>query len=78
MCTIEKFDTFRDLCKHVVKDLKDNKIIALFQDKSEFGPRALGNRSILVNPIIDNKDYLNSKIKYREEWRPYAPIVIEE
>ena len=75
---IEKFDTFRDLCKHVVKDLKDNKVIAWFQDKSEFGPRALGNRSLLVNPIFDNKDYLNSEVKYREFWRPYAPIVIEE
>ena len=64
--------------KYVVKDLKDNKVIAWFQDKSEFGPRALGNRSLLVNPIFDNKDYLNSKVKYREYWRPYAPMVIEE
>ena len=75
---IEKFNNFCDLCKHVVKDLKDNKVIAWFQDKSEFGPRALGNRSLLVNPIIDNNDYLNSEVKYREFWRPYAPIVIEE
>ena len=75
---IEKFDSFLELCKRVVKDLKDNKTVGWFQDKSEFGPRALGNRSLLVNPIIDNKDYLNKKVKYREYWRPYAPMVIEE
>ena len=74
----EKFDDFLDLCKRVVKDLKDNKVVAWFQDKSEFGPRALGNRSLLVNPIFDNKDYLNNEVKYREYWRPYAPMVIEE
>ena len=74
----EKFDSFLELCKRVVKDLKDNKTVGWFQDKSEFGPRALGNRSLLVNPIIDNKDYLNKKVKYREYWRPYAPMVIEE
>jgi len=69
---------FLELCQWVVEDLKENKVVAWFQGKSEFGPRALGNRSILVNPIFDNKDYLNSKVKYREYWRPYAPIVIEE
>ena len=74
----KKYDEFLDLCKHVVKDLKDNKVVAWFQDKSEFGPRALGNRSLLVNPIFDNKDYLNNEVKYREYWRPYAPMVIEE
>lgn len=74
----EKFDNFLELCKRVVKDLKDNKTVGWFQDKSEFGPRALGNRSLLVNPIIDNKDYLNKEVKYREYWRPYAPMVIEE
>ena len=78
MLKYKKYDDFLELCKYVVKDLKDNKVIAWFQDKSEFGPRALGNRSLLVNPIFDNKDYLNNKIKYREYWRPYAPMVIEE
>ena len=74
----EKFDNFLSLCKRVVEDLKDNKVVAWFQDKSEFGPRALGNRSLLVNPIFDNKDHLNNNVKYREYWRPYAPMVIEE
>ena len=78
MLKYRKFNDFLDLCQYVVKDLKDNKVIAWFQDKSEFGPRALGNRSLLVNPIFDNKDYLNNEVKYREYWRPYAPMVIEE
>ena len=78
MLKYKKFDIFLELCQCVVKDLKNNEVIAWFQDKSEFGPRALGNRSLIVNPIFDNKDYLNSNIKYREYWRPYAPMVIEE
>ena len=70
------FDDF-DL-NMIVDCLLKNKIIAWFQDGSEFGPRALGNRSILANPTVDNKDYLNEKIKYREYWRPYAPIMLEQ
>ena len=78
MLKYEKLDNFLELCQRVVGDLKDNKVVAWFQDKSEFGPRALGNRSLLVNPIFDNKDYLNNEVKYREYWRPYAPMVLEE
>ena len=75
----KKFDEFLSLCQCVVKDLKDNKVIAWFQGRSEFGPRALGNRSLIVNPIFgENKDYLNNRIKHRESWRPYAPMVLEE
>lgn len=74
----KKYKTFYDLCKTVAQDLVDNKVVAWFQNKSEFGPRALGNRSILVNPIIDNKDHLNNNIKYRETWRPYAPVILVE
>jgi carbamoyltransferase len=73
-----KFNSFLELCQCTVEDLKNNKVIGWFQDKSEFGPRALGNRSLLVNPIFDNKDYINSEVKHREYWRPYAPMVIEE
>jgi len=74
-----KYDNYLDLCNRVAEDLKNNKIVAWFQGQSEFGPRALGNRSILANPTIGkNKEYLNASIKYREEWRPYAPMVLEE
>ena len=73
------FEDFNKLCQLIVEDLLENKIIGWFQGKSEFGPRALGNRSILANPIIkDNKDYINERVKHREGWRPYAPIMLEE
>ena len=72
------YKNFDELCEVVVDKLEDNKIIGWFQGKSEFGPRALGNRSILANPTFDNKDYINDEIKHRESWRPYAPIMLEE
>ena len=73
---VEDFDR---LCEKVVDDLCDQKIVAWFQDAGEFGPRALGFRSILADPRnTDIKDYLNNKVKHREWWRPYAPIVLEE
>lgn len=57
----------------------DQKVIGWFQGRMEFGPRALGNRSILAdarNP--ENKDVVNMKIKFRESFRPFAPSVLEE
>ena len=61
------------------QDLEQGKILGWFQGRSEFGPRALGNRSILANPRIKNiKDKLNSKIKFREEFRPFAPAILFE
>ena len=72
------YDDFDVLCEVVVDKLEENKIIGWFQGKSEYGPRALGNRSILANPTFDNKDYINDEIKHRESWRPYAPIMLEE
>lgn len=60
----------------LVNDLTSGKIIGIFQNTSEHGPRALGNRSIICDPIIANmKDTLNSKVKFREWFRPFAPIV---
>ncbi|SHF91939.1 carbamoyltransferase [Vibrio gazogenes] len=59
--------------------LADGKIIAWFQGKAEFSPRALGNRSILADPRVpDLKRELNLKIKYRESFRPFAPVILEE
>lgn len=59
--------------------LADGKIIGWFQGRSEFGPRALGNRSILADPrFLKMKDEINARIKFREEFRPFAPAVIEE
>jgi len=59
--------------------LKEGKIVGWFQGASEFGPRALGNRSILCKPYpAEMKDYLNNRVKFREEFRPFAPSVMLE
>jgi carbamoyltransferase len=69
-----------ELIDAVAKHLSEGAVVGWFQGKSEFGPRALGNRSILMDPRNPNaKDLLNLKIKRREEFRPFAPsILIEE
>lgn len=59
--------------------LYNQEVIGWFQGRSEIGPRALGNRSILADPTFSQmRDYINLKIKYRETFRPLAPVVIEE
>ncbi len=68
----ELFDT-------VALALTDGKVLGWFQGRAEFGPRALGNRSILVDPRrADAKDLLNAKIKRRESFRPFAPSILQE
>lgn len=67
------------LTKNIAEKLANNEIVGWFQGRTEFGPRALGNRSILANPCNPNiKGLLNSKVKKREPFRPYAPAVLEE
>ncbi|MCP4198480.1 MAG: carbamoyltransferase [Proteobacteria bacterium] len=64
--------------KLAAKMIADGLIIGWFQGRGEFGPRALGNRSILADPRrADMKDLLNSRVKFRESFRPYAPSVLE-
>lgn len=68
-----------NISNDVAQLLIKNKCVGWFQDKAEFGPRALGNRSILVDPRkAKNKDLVNSKIKFRESFRPFAPSALEE
>jgi carbamoyltransferase len=65
--------------KEVAQAISDGKIVGWFQGKSESGNRALGNRSILADPRNPKiKDIINSKIKLREDFRPFAPSVLEE
>ena len=67
------------LISFIADKLYRNKIVGVLRGRSEIGPRALGHRSILANPMWQGmKDYLNSKVKHREDFRPFAPIVIEE
>ena len=59
----------------VAKILAEEKIVALFQGRMEFGPRALGCRSILASPLrAEMKDVINRRIKFRESFRPFAPV----
>lgn len=72
-------DDEQDLCCRTARLIADGYIIGWFQGRMELGPRALGNRSILAdarNPGM--KDMVNSKIKFREAFRPFAPSVMEE
>ena len=75
-----KFKFFSDknkLNSLIAKKIFENKIVGLFNGKMEFGARALGNRSIIANPCNPNiKDIINSKIKRRENFRPFAPAIL--
>lgn len=68
-----------ELCNQVAQLIADGKVIGWFQRRMEFGPRALGNRSILADARNENMQlHLNLKIKNRESFRPFAPAVLEE
>ena len=78
-CSFEKITDDQILNKTVAKAISDGKVIGWFQGKMEWGPRALGNRSILGDPRrSDMKDILNLKIKRRESFRPFAPSILRE
>ncbi len=69
----------KNLERFVAQKLNEQKIIGWFQGGAEFGPRALGNRSILTAPFPkEMKDILNSRVKFREEFRPFAPAILSE
>lgn len=64
---------------HAAEQLANGKVIGWFQGKMEFGPRALGNRSILANPAVPGiQSTVNNKIKFREGFRPFGATVLEE
>ena len=76
---IRKFNSFDELSLNVSKEISNGKIVGFFNGKMEWGPRALGNRSILADPRNDNmREILNLKIKRREKFRPFAPSILEE
>jgi len=76
---ITKFSNKKDLLKELAKLISENKIIGFFNDRMEWGPRALGNRSILANPGEKKiREILNLKIKRRESFRPFAPSILRE
>ena len=75
----ERIDDEVELIGRVVSALKEGKVVGWSQGRFEWGPRALGNRSILADPRrADMKDIVNTKIKFREPYRPFAPSVLAE
>ncbi len=68
-----------ELVRETAKHISEGKVVGWFQGRAEWGPRALGNRSILVDPRrAEMKDVLNQRIKRREPFRPFAPSILEE
>jgi carbamoyltransferase len=78
-CNYQYFENQEDLIKTTAQHIKEKKVVGWFQGRTEFGPRALGNRSILADASdLDMQYTLNMKIKFREGFRPFAPVVCEE
>jgi carbamoyltransferase len=78
-CKIERMGDEAALCRRSAQAVSEGKVIGWFQGRLEWGPRALGNRSILGDPRrADMKDILNLKIKRRESFRPFAPSILRE
>ncbi len=78
-CRIERIADEATLCRQTAQAIAEGKVIGWFQGRLEWGPRALGNRSILGDPRrADMKDILNLKIKRRESFRPFAPSILRE
>ena len=79
MINVRQFGTFDSLCDEVVDMLLKKNVIAWHYGRSEFGARALGNRSILADPRYQEmQDKVNNIVKQRESFRPFAPIAMEE
>lgn len=78
-CRIESFASEAELVENAATAISEGKVVGWFQGRMEFGPRALGNRSILCDPRrADMKEILNLKIKRRESFRPFAPSILRE
>jgi carbamoyltransferase len=78
-CSVENVADEAKLCRRAAMAIADGKVVGWFQGRMEWGPRALGNRSIVCDPRrADMKAILNAKIKRRESFRPFAPSVLED
>ncbi len=78
-CQVSELLDDSTLCRRTAQAIADGKVVGWFQGRMEWGPRALGNRSILCDPRrADMKDILNAKIKRRESFRPFAPSILRE
>ncbi|MDE2485048.1 MAG: carbamoyltransferase [candidate division NC10 bacterium] len=78
-CRMHTMEDEEELCRWTAERMTEGKIVGWFQGRMEWGARALGNRSILADPRRhDMREILNTKIKFREKFRPFAPSVLEE
>ena len=78
-CVVTQIPAVDALCARTAQAIADGKVVGWFQGRMEWGPRALGNRSIMCDPRrADMKDILNLKIKRRESFRPFAPSILRE
>ena len=78
-CIVKKVEDQDELCRWTAERIAEGKIVGWFQGRMEWGARALGNRSILADPRRrDMRDIINTKIKFRERFRPFAPSILEE
>jgi len=78
-CSLTEISDSVELCQMTAKAVSEGKVVGWFQGRMEWGPRALGNRSILGDPRrADMKDILNARIKRRESFRPFAPSILRE
>ena len=78
-CRIERLADETELCQRTAAGIANGMVVGWFQGRMEWGPRALGNRSIVCDPRrADMKDVLNRKIKRRESFRPFAPSILRE
>lgn len=77
-CKVETISAEGELCRRTAEAIADGKVVGWFQGRMEWGPRALGNRSIVCDPRRgDMKAILNAKIKRRESFRPFAPSILD-
>ncbi|NNM43783.1 MAG: hypothetical protein HKM07_05520 [Chlamydiae bacterium] len=75
----KEYESYDEVIKEVAMLISKKNVIGWFQGRMEWGPRSLGNRSILASPIYDDmRDILNAKVKHREMFRPFAPVVCLE
>jgi carbamoyltransferase len=79
VCDVSAISEERLMCHRAAKAIAEGRVVGWFQGRMEWGPRALGNRSILGDPRrADMKEILNLKIKRRESFRPFAPSILRE
>src|SRR5262249_4059081 len=78
-CTVTRFHNEDELCRYAAERITKGEVVGWFQGRMEWGARALGNRSIVADPRRrDMREIINTKIKFRERFRPFAPSILEE